>query len=187
MDEIQTTFKFKNNKVKTPDGYLGASLSYTQFQGTKKLAKVHQALPPKCDTPFASNYRPELDETDELNKEDVTYYQELIGILRWAVELGRIDIALEVSMLSTHLALPRQGHLQAAFHIFAYLSKHYKQSMYINPKYHQWSDTIFPKYDWTDFYKDAKEEIPDDIPEPLGKPMEITCFEDADHAANKKT
>jgi hypothetical protein len=30
----------------------------------EKLAKVHQALPPKCDTPFASNYRPELDETD---------------------------------------------------------------------------------------------------------------------------
>jgi hypothetical protein len=27
MDEIQSTFKFKNNKVKTPDGYLGASLS----------------------------------------------------------------------------------------------------------------------------------------------------------------
>ena len=36
----------------------------------------------------------------------VRYYQELIGILRWAVELGRIDITMEVSMLSSHLALP---------------------------------------------------------------------------------
>jgi len=38
-----------------------------------------------------------------------------------AIELGRVDIATEVSLLSSHLALPRAGHLQQAYHIFGYL------------------------------------------------------------------
>jgi hypothetical protein len=122
-----------------------------------------------------------------LNGEDITYFQELIGVLRWAIELGRIDIALEVSMLSSHLALPRAGHLQAAFHIFGYLSKHYKRSLYFCPAYSPVTGINFVQADWGDFYKEAKEEIPDDIPTPLGKPVEITCFVDADHAANKQT
>ncbi len=42
------------------------------------------------------------------------FYQEIIGSLRWAVELGRVDILLEVSLISKHLALPREGHLEQA-------------------------------------------------------------------------
>jgi hypothetical protein len=205
MDEIKKTFKFKGDEVKSPDGYLGASLSFTRFKGTlcwkmssekyvlaaitnvkEKLVKSKQSLK-QNDTPFKTGYRPEMDDTEELNGEDITYFQELIGILRWAIELGRIDIALEVSMLSSHLALPRAGHLQAAYHIFGYLSKHYKRSLYFCPAYSPVTGVNFVQADWGDFYKEAKEEIPDDIPTPLGKPVEITCFVDADHAANKQT
>ena len=50
---------------------------------------------------------------------DAAYYQSLIGILRWIVELGRVDVCLEVSMMSSHLALPREGHLEQVLHIFA--------------------------------------------------------------------
>ena len=57
----------------------------------------------------------------ELNEVDAAYYQSLIGILRWMVELGRVDVCLEVSMMSSHLALPREGHLEQVLHIFAYL------------------------------------------------------------------
>ena len=45
------------------------------------------------------------------------YYQSLIGILRWIVELGQVDICVEVSMLSAHLALPHQGHLDEVLRI----------------------------------------------------------------------
>jgi len=40
------------------------------------------------------------------------------------VELGHIDIYMEVSMLASHNVLPREGHLEAVYHIFAYLKKH---------------------------------------------------------------
>ena len=60
---------------------------------------------PRSDTPISTTYRPELDVSSELDTTDSAYYQSLIGILRWIVELGRVDICLEVSMMSLHLAL----------------------------------------------------------------------------------
>jgi hypothetical protein len=41
--------------------------------------------------------------------------------------------------------------------------------------------------DWKPFYGDAKEELPLNMPEPLGLPVLITCFTDADHAGNVVT
>jgi hypothetical protein len=40
-----------------------------------------------------------------------------------AIELGRIDIVTEVSMLASQMALPREGHLVAVLRIFSYLKK----------------------------------------------------------------
>ena len=59
-----------------------------------------------ANTPLSMNYRPEVNITDELEPVDAAHYQSLIGILCWMVELGRIDITCEVSMMSSHLALP---------------------------------------------------------------------------------
>jgi hypothetical protein len=78
----------------------------------------------KAERPMPQGYRPEVDVSDELPPALVTRYQNLIGILRWACELGRIDIVVEVSMLSSHTAMPRVGHLEAIYHIFAYLRLH---------------------------------------------------------------
>ena len=66
-----------------------------------------------------SSYRPKLDDTKYLDQEHVSYYQEQIGVLRWMVELGRVDICCEVSMLAAYCAAPRKGHLEAVFHMFA--------------------------------------------------------------------
>jgi hypothetical protein len=43
------------------------------------------------DTPMNAPFSPEKDVTEELNADDTTYFQELIGVLRWATELGRVD------------------------------------------------------------------------------------------------
>ena len=49
----------------------------------------------RVKNPFPSNYKPELDVTDELGPELSLRYLQLVGICRWAVELGRIDIICE--------------------------------------------------------------------------------------------
>ena len=81
-------------------------------------------MPKNCNTPLTTFYRPELDVSPELNPGDSSYYMSLVGILRWIVELGRVDICLEVSMMSSHMAMPREGHLKELLHIFAYLGKY---------------------------------------------------------------
>ena len=67
------------------------------------------------------------DITPELKADGLQCYQERIGILRWAVKLGRVDKLMENSMMSTHLAIPRWGHLEQVHHIFGYLKERPKQ------------------------------------------------------------
>ena len=67
------------------------------------------------------SYKPELDFTPELISSSITYFQEFIGILRRAIEIGRVDILIYVSMLSAFQASPREGHLKAILQAFAYI------------------------------------------------------------------
>ena len=56
------------------------------------------------NSPFSSaSYRPELDATTFCTPELIAVYQNMVGVLRWIVELGRIDIQHEVSLLSQYL------------------------------------------------------------------------------------
>ena len=102
----------------TPDGYLGADLSqmynevgdycwamssdkYCQALVTtvaEVLQKKGLRLPTKCYIPMRRDYRPELDCTSELKSDAVQWYQALIGSMRWAIELGKIDILFETSI-----------------------------------------------------------------------------------------
>ena len=117
----------------------------------------------------------------------MTYFQELIWVLRWAIELGRIDIFTEVSMLSAHLALPREGHLQQVYHIFGFLKAKPKRSLAFDPQHPEIDEARFTKCDWHDLYRDAKEPVPGDAPEARGNMVSTHCFVDADHAGNRVT
>ena len=59
------------------------------------------------DTPMSTGYQPELDTSPELNASAANWYQSAIGALQWLVQLGRLDITKEVSMLASHMALLR--------------------------------------------------------------------------------
>ena len=182
MIELQRTFKLKGDKMERPETYLGAQLDTMVIDGVEcwtmsaekyvksavdnvetTLAKSGNRLPSKCHTPFSSNYKPELDTTAELKADGVQYYQELVGILRWAVEIGRVDILLETSLMSFHLALPRIGHLKQLYHMFGYLKIYPKRKLAFDPTHPKIDERIFVELDWTDFYRDAKEDIPSDM------------------------
>jgi len=78
-------------------------------------------------------YSPELDGTSELNTDDITFFQELIGMLRWATELGRVDILHKVALLSQYHASPRERHLEQLLNIFGYLKEHPKVTIHMDP------------------------------------------------------
>ena len=93
------------------------------------LHKINLLLPKRATAPLSTNYRPEIDTSPELEPQRASYYQSLIGILRWIVELGRVDITCEVSMMASCMALPREGHLKQLFHMFSYLKNKHNSEM----------------------------------------------------------
>ena len=83
---------------------------------------------------MATTYHPSEYVTKEMNAEGLQVYQELIGIIICSVEIGRIDILLEVSLISPQLSLPRVGHLQAVYRVFGYLRQVPKSKLYFDPR-----------------------------------------------------
>ena len=49
------------------------------------------------------------------------------------MELGQIDLTCEVSVMSSQMALPREGHLSHLFHFFAYLKKCHNSELVFDP------------------------------------------------------
>ena len=55
----------------------------------KHLKEVKsEKLPDSMDHPLKQDYKPEEDKSKELDPEDAAYYQSLIGVLQWIIELG---------------------------------------------------------------------------------------------------
>ena len=81
-------------------------------------------LPKRATAPGPNDYMSELDDMPELGAEMISHYQSLVGILNWMVELGHVDMIVEVSILASHVTMPCEGHLLAAYHVFPYIKKH---------------------------------------------------------------
>ena len=148
------------------------------------LEKCDLKLKGKAFRPFDSSYCPELDVTEELDDVGVAKFQGYIGTFRWMIELGRLDILTEVSQLSSFQAMPRKGHLEACYSIFAYLRKHPNMAIIFHPSRMTTKESRFQSHDGCDFYCDGVEELPSDMPKPLGESIKITAFVDSDHASN---
>ena len=147
-------------------------------------------MPRRAETPLRTSYRPELDVSAELLPVEAAYYQSLIGILRWIVELGRVDICLEVSMMSSHLALPREGHLSQVLQIFAYLKKYHNTELVFDPSDPVIDEAKFERKDWTSSefgHIQGEEELPPRMPPPRGQGFVMRAKVDADHAADTIT
>ena len=94
-----------------------------------------RTLDRKVRTPFINGCRLYLDTSPELNEEKASFYHLQIVLLRWIVELGPIYITNEVSLLSSHLALPRGRPLKAAFRTFSYLKFRHSTRLVLEPSY----------------------------------------------------
>ena len=206
MDELAQRFTLKEGSVQEPTLYLGAdvikwyiaesedpgkprwamaSTKYTRRDIADleiELDAIGKRLSTKITTPLASNYRPEIDQTQELDAQRQHYFQGLVGVLRWICELGRLDILMPVSMMSRYLVAARSGHLDQLFHIFAYLKKYDASTMVFDDTEPDFDERRFKQCDWTEYYPGAAEAIPHDMPKPRGRPVIMSCFVDADHA-----
>ena len=171
-NELGRYFHLKEESIGPPTIYLGGRVckvqlenvvwawSFSSSQYVQPAIKnveeyvgrpknTHLKISSKAETPLTTSYRPELDVSPELMPRDSAHYQSLIGILQWIVELGRIDICLDVSMMSSHVAMPRKGHLDQVLHIFAYLCKYHHTELVYDPSDPVVECDVFEQRDWT--------------------------------------
>ena len=218
MAQIKESFTVKPSSIEEPKSYLGADagkvyysdgtyawtmgaetyttqaiknlkkrMSKEGYEYNRKLSDVNYSP----QQPFSTlKYCPEMDVSDECSSSQTQFFQNLIGILRWTVELGCIDIAYEVSILSRYLSQPRTGHLVQALHIFKYLDVHKSNELAFDPAYHDVEDPqlVQARIDaMKEMYPDAVEDLPPNAPPPRGNPVEMNTFVDSDHAGDKVT
>ena len=137
---------------------------------------------------FTLTYRPELDITHFCDPEQHNIFMMIVGMMRWLIELGRIDILLETSQLSSYLASPRIGYLIQTLRVFHYRMKH--DSSWIPMDYTPLDIEYTGPQDASpevrrkmmrQIYRDTSEKIPDNEPTIRGKEVQLNVYVDTDH------
>ena len=135
MDAIGKLYRLKEGSVGPPEQHFGAKIKRVQLPngnmawsiGADKY--VDNALVPvkatlesegmklKCKAlkPLPNGYRPEMDISPECNAVMTQRYQAYIEILRWALELGRIDIVFVYCFAARRLFVGTLPHVSCLF------------------------------------------------------------------------
>ena len=219
MEQLKSSYCVKPESIGVPKLYLGSEIKQVrdrsgnpswatssnkyvkeacsivdQRMTDMNMSYTKKAKSPK--TPFNNvKYRPELDLTPFCTPTEHQFYQQMIGILRWMIELGRIDISTEVSLMSRYLAQPRVGHMIQVLHIFSFLKSNECMDLtYDATKLVINENTILPHETASykaktmkTLYPDAIDYIPPNMPTPLGKSIQINAFVDSDLAGEQTT
>ena len=122
MVGIEAKFEIKNDNIAEPKLYLGGNVEKFQLPNSNHawsitfnsyvkgyIYAVKRFLSEDGSTlnivkrnhkgPLPHRYKPELYTTGECDVDHTSRYQQLIRILGWAVEIGRIDIQLGVVLI----------------------------------------------------------------------------------------
>ena len=129
MMAVDEKYKIKKGSIGPPSTYLGSQVMRHNLPGGQKSCWAmlsekytgkavltikqllfengnNEQLKSTAKVPIPNSYKPELDFLEELDYGMISPYGQLIGILQWAVELGRIDIHIEASLMSQYMASP---------------------------------------------------------------------------------
>jgi hypothetical protein len=103
-----------------------------------------------------------------------------MGALQWLVTLGRFDVHIAVSTMSSYRVLPRQGHLERLKRIYGYIKKNPDGAIRYRTNIPDQGNGQPVQHDWTStVYGNAQEELPSDMPAPKGMVMRIKTYQDA--------
>ena len=165
---------------KDPDGTLAADPRRYVNKILESHERIFKEKPRKSRPPLEGGDHPGLDTSELCDENQTKQFQTLIGQLQWLISLGRFDIAVHVMSLSRFRAQPRKGHLDRAKRIVGYLLFLPDGAIRFRTGEPDFSSLKDQEYDWTrSVYSGACEQIPHDIPKPLGKHVQTTHYVDA--------
>ena len=136
-------------------------------------------------TPMSEGYHPEIDDLPLCTNENSAKYRFMIGCFFWNIVLRRFDVAYATSAMRMFVMLPEEGNLMAVKRILLFLMAFPKGMIIVDTSYPDHS--VYPienHLNWREFYLDAEEEIPNDIPTSKRSKFRMTDFVDVNHAHN---
>lgn len=79
---------------------------------------------------------------------DAAYYQSLIGVLIWVVELNMVYITMDTSAMASMMVLLREDHLQQLYGIFAFLKCKHNAVIVFDHSEPDLDESAFQDEDW---------------------------------------
>jgi hypothetical protein len=186
-------YRYKLKGVGDPAYHLGGdffrdddgTLAWGAKSYVEKMLRNYEVMfgskPKIYAAPVESGDHPELDVTELLGDDGISQYMSCIGALQWAVTLGRFELLIGVTTLASFRVAPRVGHMERVKRMYGFLRKRPDAAIRFRtgipnhersakPVIHDWTQTVYGK---------ISEELPSDMPEPKGKAVRITTYEDA--------
>ena len=175
---------------KDPDGTLAADPRRYVNKILESYERMFKEKPRKSRPPLEEGDHPELHTPELCDEHQTNQLQTLVGQLQWLISPGHVDIAVHVMSLSRFRAQPRKGHLDRTKRTVGYLLFLPDGAIRFRTGEPDFSSLDDQEYDWTrSVYSGACEQIPHDIPKPLGEHGQTTHYVDAnlhhDHATGK--
>ena len=175
---------------KDPDGTLAADPRRYVNKILESYESMFKEKPRKSRPPLEEGDHPELHTPELCDEHQTNQLQTLVGQLQWLISPGHVDIAVYVMSLSRFRAQRRKGHLDRTKRIVGYLLFLPDGAIRFRTGEPDFSSLNDQEYDWTrSVYSGACEQIPHDIPKPLGEHGQTTHYVDAnlhhDHATGK--
>ena len=171
FDPIKEPMSYNNILTWGSNTYV--KLMMGKFKNTSGFepTKQHADMPP--------NYKPEINITDLCNDAEKDQYCQSNGEMQWSVSLGRINIMYAILDLSQLRPALRKGYLVNIQHIYSDLNKYIFTSINFNTEIpvHDKFKTIDGK--WGNLYDGISEDLPHSCPPPMGNPIPIYSFFDA--------
>jgi hypothetical protein len=170
------------NYIREKDGTLSTKpIKYIdKMMATFKECFPEEGTPKKAKSPLDKGDHPEIDTSDLCNADEIKIYLKMVGQVMWLVSLGRFDVLSAIITMSRFRAAPRKGHLNRLKRIYGYIKETRDGGIRIRTEIPDLSAYPENNHDWArSIYGQVKEEIPDDAPERLGKPIKLTTYVDA--------
>ena len=180
-EEEGISYHIGGDFTRDPDGTLCYGAKTYIKRMLANYERMFGTMPKEYSSPLDAGDHPELDTSELLDNDGIKKYQRLIGALQWAVSLCRYDINCAVMTMGRFRTAPRNGHMERLKRIVGYLKKYNMGGIRFRTcEPEDYSHLVEPNVDWTyAVYGKVSEEIPPDIPKPLGKTVVLTCYVDA--------
>ena len=165
---------------KDPDETLAADPRRYVNKILESYESMFKEKPRKSRPPLEEGDHPELHTPGLCDEHQTNQLQTLVGQLQWLISPGHVDIAVHVMSLSRFRAQPRKGHLDRTKRTVGYLLFLPDGTIIFRTEEPDLLSLKDQVYDWTrSVYSGACEQIPHDIPKPLGKHGQTTHYVDA--------